>query len=122
MAKTWEIRDSKIHGKGVFATANLRPNQILGVAIVFTPKNYNYQYGDIVGVDNTGRYPRNFIITKNLGAYVNHQPCPVANIKLVKHGEKYYFVTTDFVYFGQELTINYDCLPPFLEKSKPDYK
>ena len=101
--KRWKIGKSKIEGKGIIATEDLKPKEVIGVAVYF-PK------------------PRKFVITKDLGIWINHRVYPFDNAELRRKGNKYYLITVAPIKKGTEITADYDRLPHFLEGSKPHYK
>lgn len=90
----YEIKPSGISGKGVFAKIPLSSNVNLGTAFI---KHKNTTNPDV-------DYSRT-----DLGAFVNHSISP--NIKIVKSGKIYLYVTTTFIKKGQELLIDYRTFP-----------
>lgn len=105
--KKFKIGKSKIEGNGVFATKDLRSNEFIGNAVVDIKKT---SLGDI------------YTITDDLGIWLNHQSATKNNAKLVKEGNKYVLRTIRKVSKGEEITVDYDLNPSFLEKSKKHYK
>lgn len=86
----YEIKESRIHGKGTFANQDLSINTDIGLA-----------FGR---VSNTGNDDKDIERTP-LGAYTNHSNHP--NCKIVKEGYSYHFVTINKVKKGKELTVDY---------------
>jgi hypothetical protein len=117
----WEIEESNIHGLGAFANVNIRPNQVIEKMLTFhSPASAFYSPYTLSDVMVYGeRYV--FAITP-FGKRVNHQPSSIANTKMILSDGSYWLVSTKPIKRGSELTLNYDNLPPFLAKSKPNYK
>lgn len=97
----WSIRNSKIHGKGVFAVTDVKSGTDLGIAI----KRIN----SMVPLRTTG-----------LGAKVNHSTKP--NVKLVKKTDGYHLVTTRAVKKDEEMAADYNAAPPFIKKPDKNWK
>jgi hypothetical protein len=101
----FEIRDSVIHGKGLFTTSVWYP----GVALPHTKPH---------DVDANP-----FFFMNELGSKVNHSYTPTARlVRQVKDGIRtHYYVTNRVLPPGTEVTVNYDeCVPDF-GASKPGY-
>jgi len=104
--KKFSIGKSKIEGNGVIANKDLRVNEFIGNAVVNVEKtNLGYIYR----------------ITDNLGVWINHQSGIKSNAKLVKEGSKYVLRAVKKISKGEEITVDYDLNPSFLEKSKKHY-
>ena len=99
----YEINNSKIHGKGLFAKKNLKKNELIDIAIIL----YNND---------------NYSITP-FGRSINHCSHNY-NTKLKKFSNNYYILANRNIKAGDELTINYDSkdIPDFIEGSKSYYK
>lgn len=82
-----EIRESKIHGYGLFATKKIEANHDLGITHV---------------ADD--RFPDGYIRTA-LGSYANHSRTP--NLMGVKRGDTYSFVTNKEINKDEELLVDY---------------
>jgi hypothetical protein len=99
------IGNSSIHGKGVICVHTIKKNESIG--IVITREN------NIVH------------ITPYLGKYVNHKVDENTYLKKVESNgvETYYLHAKKNIYFGEEITSNYDgpSIPDFIEKSKREY-
>ena len=87
MPKGVELRKSEIHGHGLFATQTIEANRDLGVTHVAD-----------------SRFSDGYIRTA-LGSYVNHSKQP--NIKGVREGDTYHFVTINEIAKGEELLVDY---------------
>jgi hypothetical protein len=92
--KNYEVKTSRIHGKGIFAKTDLPSGINLGVA--FTK------------IRNTGTPDKDYKRSV-LGIYVNHSTSP--NIKLSKMGNNFFYITIKNIRKGQELLINYYNFP-----------
>lgn len=91
---SYVIGKSKTHGKGVFASTNIRPNTNLGLA--FTK------------IKNTNDPDEDYTRTP-LGQYVNHSNIP--NIKLMNKGNNYYYVAIKPIKRNDELFLDYSTFP-----------
>ena len=91
---SYSVRDSKIHGKGVF------PNEKIGkgkksLGMVLTDQD---------------------ILYSDLGRYINHSKSP--NCKLIDDGSKNFLVVTlNDINDGEEMVVDYDTNPPEFGKS-----
>jgi hypothetical protein len=104
----FSINDSNIHGKGVFPLKLIQPNEPIGVVInlfkrffIFIP--YHEMY-----------------ITEDFGIYLNH--CENSNSKLVNENGVYSLVASQEISTNEEITVNYNNLPPFLKRPEGHYK
>ncbi len=99
------IGNSSIHGKGIICVHSIKKDESIG--IVITREN------NIVN------------ITPYLGQYVNHKVDDNTYLKKVEHNgiETYYLHAKKNIYFGEEITSNYDGpnIPDFIEKSNPEF-
>jgi hypothetical protein len=96
----YTIGNSLIHGKGVISSAFYKQWDVIGVAIVFCK----------IG----------FVITEDLGKYVNHSYFP--NSKLIRSGLVFNLVAIKDIKSGEEITANYNDSPEFIERAKSFYK
>ncbi len=83
------LKDSEIHGRGIFAASYIMATSIVGLSHYSTKKQ---------------------LIRTPLGAFINHSSSP--NCVVSKKGKRWYLVTTRFIEEGEELTLNYhnyDC-------------
>jgi SET domain-containing protein len=99
----YELRDSDIHGKGVFATKHIKEGELIGVPL-------SIKYGFYIH------------ITDDLGKWINHGW--YANTKLVKDPKKNewgLFATSD-INKGTELKMDYRETPWFIAKPSIWYK
>ena len=103
--KKYEIRQSSIHGNGVFATKDLKENERYGLAIHFY----------------FGVWP---IITSYVGAWINHCGPDKVNTLLVwddsdeaydKGRIGWYFQTSKAVKKGEELLMDYSNTPFYIQ-------
>ena len=111
MESNFEIKESSIHGKGVFASKNIKKGDKIGLAISF-----------ILGI-----WPH---ITSNLGSWVNHCGCEKSNLELFwdetdeaynNEGIGWYFVANKDIKQGTELLINYVNTPFYIEGPQDYY-
>ena len=121
------IGDSNIHGKGVIAFQNLRKNAVVGLGIGFEYDLFPY-------------------VTPEFGAYLNHSYNPTAYLwyfddekicknrrnknKLQKKSKNYFRQRSDSGWYvktlnslkaGEEITVNYNDTPWYIEGPKPHY-
>lgn len=97
----WKIDKSPIQGKGVFALNKISSGTKIGVGIYF-------QYWILP------------IITPEFGSMINHSYN--ANTKLIYDDDKWYIVSNKPILAGQELTLNYNDTPWYIQKAKSHYK
>lgn len=111
MDKNYDIRDSSIHGKGVFANRNIKEGETIGLGIAF-----------ILGI-----WP---YITDNLGSMVNHCGCEKSNLVLkwdesdkAYNGEGigWYLVAKKDIDDGAEMFLNYSNTPFYIAGPKDYY-
>lgn len=97
------LKESDIHGKGIFSTEEIKKNEIIGQGITY------YMY--------TIPY-----ITKELGKWLNHSN--KCNCYLKYYKNVYYIVALEDIKKNTELTLNYDDsrIPWFIQGSMPWYK
>lgn len=82
-----ELRKSKVHGYGLFATKAIEGNRDLGITHIADP-----------------RFPNGYIRTA-LGSYANHSRTP--NIKGIEIGDTYHFVAIRDINKDEELLVDY---------------
>lgn len=87
----FEIKKSKIHGNGCFASEPIKKGEIIGAAFV--------------KIKNTGNCDADYQRTK-LGQFVNHFYKP--NLKIKKDGNEILFVAKNTIDAGEELFANYE--------------
>jgi SET domain-containing protein len=95
-----EIKQSKIHGKGIFTKEEIKKNKRLGVGIkykYFLPK-----------------------ITENFGTMINHSYFPNCRLQYLKNS--YYIIANKNINRGTEITINYNKTPWFIANAEKYYK
>jgi len=81
------IRESEIHGLGLFSTQIIEKGKNLGLSHV---KNIEYQHG---------------MIRTPLGGFVNHSE--ESNCELIDIGPNIYLITTKDIMPDEELTLSY---------------
>lgn len=96
----YRIDKSKIEGEGIFANKKISENQTIGLPLYV--KFYIFP-----------------IITKELGKKINHSSNP--NAKLVKDPMclKWYLVATRKISKNEEITMNYENTPWFIDGPMP---
>jgi len=82
-----DIRDSKIHGKGLFANFIIEKGKNLGMTHVFDSEADNQR------------------IRTPLGGFINHSEDP--NCELIKIGKYYYLITSKDIMPDEEITLKY---------------
>ena|SRR6185312_1418127 len=97
--KKWAIGPSKIHGSGIIANCNIKEHEIVDVGI-------DYWMGIIP------------YVTPHFGSWINH--CENANTHLIYFG-KHYIVSQKPIKRGEELTVNYNLTPWYIDRAKPWY-
>ena len=111
MTKIYEIKDSSIHGKGVFAAEDLKKGDRVGLGIQFI----------------FGLFPS---ITGYLGCWVNHCSSAKSNLILVwdesdeayyDEGVGWYFEVKNNVLEGTELLLDYADTPFYIEGPQDYY-
>jgi|SRR5579871_6305106 len=115
MNKKYYIDDSKIHGKGVMAAKNLSKDEIVDLGIGFNTFSLPY-------------------VTPEFGSFINHSYTPttylwyydgIDNInKTDQHDIKdsgWYVRAIRNLKPGQEITLNYNNTPWYIEKALPHY-
>ena len=83
------IDNSDIHGLGIFAESEFPCDCPIGISHIY---------------NDTGYFPHNLIRTP-LGGFLNHSDTPNCTIKKVD--TIYRLVTTDAIFAGEELTVDY---------------
>jgi SET domain-containing protein len=99
----YELQESGIHGKGVFAVANISKDEVIGIPLEV-------------------KYVVCIRITESLGKWINHSWN--ANTKLFKiDGQsKWQLKALDSIKKGTELTMDYRDTPWFIKKPSLWYK
>ena len=100
------IGNSKIHGKGIICMHTIKKDESIGIAFIR---------------ENSQTH-----ITPYLGKYINHKVDENTYLKRIHKNDIdiYYLISKKNIYFGEEITSNYDgpLIPDFIEKSKSYYK
>lgn len=91
---------STIHGIGIIANKQLVKDQTIGIGIYF-----------FLG------YP---IVTNNFGSLINHSFTP--NSQLIWKNLRWHVVAYDTINQGEEITVNYNNTPFYIENAKSHYK
>jgi SET domain-containing protein len=90
----YSVKDSEIHGKGVFAKENIEKGK-KSLACILTDEEFLYS---------------------DLGKYINHSKSP--NCKLVDDGSRNFLVVTiNDINDGDEILVDYDDNPNEFQKS-----
>jgi SET domain-containing protein len=95
----FEIKDSDIHGKGIFATKKISPGEFINVAL--------FKSGD------------NFYETTKFGDTINHYNKP--NCRTRYEGKYYRTYATKEINPGDEITVDYT-VNKTLEQPEPGWK
>jgi SET domain-containing protein len=97
------IAPSPIHGQGVFATRRIRKDEVIGLPL----------------------YVRFYIfpvITEELGRKINHSYKPNAILKKSPDALEWYLVAIMDIAKDEEITMNYQDTPWFIDRPMPWYK
>ena len=109
--KKYDIKKSKIHGKGAFTTKDLKKNETVGVGIRLVP---------IVG--SVLMYPS---ITADLGQWLNHSYAPNCRLQFRKSKKNptghHYIIAKCNIPTDTELTLNYQNTPWYIAGPGYDY-
>lgn len=98
MSKKYVI--SKIHNLGVITHTKINKNELIDVGITF----------------NFMIFPQ---ITKYFGKWINHSYNPTA--RLLYHNNEYYVVANRDLNIGEEITVNYNTCPWYIQRAKSYY-
>lgn len=99
--KLFEVKDSNIHGVGIFAKKKINKNTKIDIGI----KYYCYLFP---------------CITKDFGSLINHSFKPNCTLEMYENN---YFVTSNKVINNnEEITLNYNRTPWFIANAKDNYK
>ncbi len=91
------IKDSSIHGQGLFAKEDISKDTELGESHVFLMLNFD---GD------TREWERKEWLRTPLGAFINHSDTPNAIVE-IRYNTAFLIVISD-VKAGEEITVTYD--------------
>ena len=97
------IKASKIQGKGVHATEKIPENTVIDVGIYFLFMIYP-------------------MVTENFGAYLNHSYDPNSELRYDDEKWQWMVVSTKLIKPGEEITMNYNNTPWYIQGPQPDYK
>ena len=93
-----EIKNSPIHGQGLFAKADIPADTNLGESHVFLMQNYDLE---------SKSWERKEWIRRTMGAFLNHSENSNATCRL-KGDNKTFLITTKDIKAGEEITVTYD--------------
>jgi len=99
---SWKIKDSSIHGKGIFTAVNFKKHQRVAPAIEFS-------WGVIPYVTD-------------FGSMVNHSWTPTAGLIYSSKDHVYYVYTLYDIPADEELTVDYRTTPWYIDGPKSWYK
>lgn len=88
----YTVKQSPVHGKGIFSNTYLSPNVNLGTAMYLKNKKQPW-------IDKN-------VIRTDLGKYVNHSKFP--NIKMIKEDNIINYITIKDIQRNEELFIDYN--------------
>jgi hypothetical protein len=99
--KPFDIRNSQVAGKGIFAVRDHKPDEQLFLAI----------YSDET-------------IEPTLASKLNHCPSTSKkhNSRLEKIGDEWFMVSNRFIKKGEEITTDYNDTPDFIAKPDPNWR
>jgi len=103
MTPSYEVRDSSVHGKGIFAAADIKTGDIIG-----SPLKVNY----FVFID----------ISPDLGKWINHSWYPNAQLVKQEHQNVWDLVALSPIKKKDEITMDYRDTPWFIAKPSIWYK
>ena len=96
------IKDSQIHGQGLFAKEPIPVNTEIGEAHVFLMQDFN---------DETREWKRKEWIRTPLGAFINHNNEANAFVEVrtpYEYPNTTVLITAKDIYEGEEITVSYD--------------
>jgi SET domain-containing protein len=85
LPKELTIRDSQVHGQGLFAKKNIQNNVVLGESHYLIDGN---------------------VVRTPLSGFINHSESP--NCTTIKKGNTHYLVTTKNIFPSDEITLDYN--------------
>ena len=107
--KKYSVKKSDIHGKGAFATKNLKKGELVGMAV--TDEEAVKPIKD----------PKDFRDARTkLGKYLNHQTKHNASLKSENNTLNIY--TNRVVKKGDEITVNYKKAPNYIDGDLTGFK
>jgi SET domain-containing protein len=98
---TVHIKDSPIHGQGLFAKEDIPVDTELGEAHAFLMQDW----------DGEGEWGRKEWMRTPLGAFINHSNTPNALVEVrtpVEYPNTTTLITTTNILAGEEITVSYD--------------
>ena len=93
------IKDSPIHGQGLFANEDIPAGTELGEAHVFLMQDYDLE---------TKTWSRKEWIRRPMGAFLNHSTNPNVTAEIKGSGNTAFLVATKDIPEGEEITITYE--------------
>jgi len=100
--KKYKIKKSNIHGKGVFPKNTIQKNETVGVGIYF----------NFLGIPQ---------ITTGFGSMINHSYKPSSRLVYSSKKKVYNVVANKTLSNQDEITVNYNKTPWFIDRPKPWY-
>jgi len=102
-----KVAKSKIHGKGVICTSSISEGEIISLAFR--------------KVDNTGKSDNDWELS-DIAHAINHSDKPNAKLVSNKTKVRYIFVAIKNIKKGEELVVDYNEAPDFVDKPKGNWK
>lgn len=99
----YQVKDSDVHGKGVFSTTSIRKDEIIGVPL-------SIKYGFIID------------ITRDLGKWINHSWTPNSSLVKVPGKNEWELRATRTIKTNEEISMDYRETPWFIAKPSIWYK
>lgn len=103
-SKDISIKKSNIHGYGIFSNKKLPLNFYIGVGIY-------HIFFDLIPV-----------ISKCPGSMINHSYSPNCKLRFIPKKKEYIIITSKPIKKNEELTLNYNDTPWYIDKPKSWYK
>jgi SET domain-containing protein len=97
----WYLKKSSIHGQGVFSNTFIKKDSLIDSAIVFP-------------------FLFEFSIT-NFGSKINHSYIPNSKLRFDEKSKMYNVYATRDINPDEEILLNYNDTPFFIEKALPHY-
>lgn len=112
-APCWEVRASPLHGRGVFATRRIEPDEVVHVApvLVFSDAEYDH-LAETLLVDYVFEWHEGGVaLALGVGGLFNHDPKPNLRYELCDDDDParpaHSYVAERRIKAGEELTIDY---------------
>lgn len=118
-SNSWLIKKSDIDGLGVFAKIDIQPNKIIDKASTIHNPFSAFFTNDKVHIFFNEQNGKSYLFDISLfGSFINHQPNTKANAKLFRIDDTYFLKTTRLIKKGEEITIDYNSLPPMFANTQ----